>query len=176
MSIRIYRAWISDITTLSEATYMADEFRKQAVAHRDHVVNSLIKTCYAGDRTKFIHAIENDKVRRWYNPSLSMTFLPIPVLELSVQPSRASVILLDEEGDIYNYHHLMRQFELTYWTAPLPEWCYWDNTDRPEEVSAKEWKLRRSIVEEWVKYGNGSPSQIGATITIVGSSLHEAAQ
>jgi hypothetical protein len=52
--------------------------------------------------------------------------------------------------------------------------AYWDNTDRPEEVTAEEWELRRQTWDRVLPYDDDIPSQRGITWSLL-ADMHHAA-
>lgn len=73
--------------------------------------------------------------------------------ELSVMLAGKRVLALP----FVEHPSLRKMWEKQSWVSPLP---YWDNTDRPEELTARQWNERRAI---WKKALNdfGAPAETG---------------
>lgn len=163
MSTKIYYAWrIEGLRSLKQI----HEFGRKTLAPAiKEIVRNRLRSLMADIdgtpaelRKKYIrdYVLQKDKdAKKFISPKIEMAFYP----------SRKGVMLIPFcEGSLHGLE--VREY-LDSLEGCVP-WGYWNNTDRPQEVSRREWRQRR---KDWNSLFDSEPmipsfGEVGLTMTL----------
>lgn len=138
MSIKIYHGFKLNVADNNELQAVMDSLRE----HFETYYQGVIDEFYALNSDKYIKILESLDKDGYYNNN---------------------IVLFWHKTGWYgiSFGHLKTLEKLSCYE----EFGYWDNTDKPDEVSEAQWKNRKKIWDDLLlRKGSGIPAERGMTI------------
>lgn len=133
MSTKIYQGFRIETTNLRKILGIVDVFRPKLMYLAEDLYCSSIRNVMEDGKT-FSEAIGYWRERKRTLEEITLND-PTPYFSLTFIPSKRYTL-----GIVYTAQ--LEWFNLWCETEGVREYGYWDNVDRPEEVSSAEWRKR----------------------------------
>jgi hypothetical protein len=103
---------------------------------------------------KLMDQLQDAETQRRHDVVVDMGF------EVTLFPVRGKLLALTFSGQ----NDFVNVWESQSWRR---DFAYWDNTDPPQDVSAKDWQLRQTLWEEALGDEYRSPAEMGYSFTVL---------
>ena len=167
MSIKVYNGYILRNKNLNEAFCLINSIQKKAIeiskTNMKNVFSKMLESQTSGDKSEGIIAIFN--LFQELKQRIIVNNQSIPSIDYTCQ-----LVLIPYKNDIMilKYTEQRDLYEGLFKDIGIESFYYWNNTDKPEEISEAHWSKREIIWKETGIFEVGAiPSQKGLTYELV---------